>query len=167
MPAVDTLTFDDNPPHRAALAELGGGAKENSADFPPNPVKHPTAQEFNQFGKQHEAFNRMVPLARLFIRFSAGTPSVYAVQAPGSTVVTTDFTIVDNGNGDTTVWWTTGTGGKLPPAVGVGNLTVTSDVAIVEQRAFLTSVGGNPAVQVKTKITGAVGTDANYTVEIY
>jgi len=166
MPAVDTLTFDDNPPHRAALVELGGAGKENSTDFPPNAVKHPTAQEFNQYAKQIAAFNRMTPLARLFIRIAGGVPSVLAVQAAGSTIATTDFTVVDNAAGDTTVWWTTGTGGKLPAALGVGGLTITEDIAITEQRAILTSVSGNPAVRVVTK-AGGVATDASYTVEIY
>lgn len=168
MPAVDTLTFDDTTPHRAALVELGGAAKENSTAFPPDAVKHPTAPEFNQFAKQIAAFNRMTPLARLFVRIVGGIPSVFAVQTPGSLVTVADFTPIDNGTGDTTIWWTTGAGGKLPAAIGVGNLTITEDgIAIVEQRAILTSVGGNPAVRVKTKITGSVGTDAGFTVEIY
>lgn len=167
MPSSDTLTFDDDPPHRAAVSELGGGAKENSVQFPPDPVKHPTAEDFNQFTKQIAAFNRMTPLARLFVRITAGVPSVFAVQAAGSGIVVGDFTVVDNGAGDTTLWWTTGTGGKLPAAVGVGGLCITEDVAITEARALLTSVGGNPAVRVKTFITGSVATDAHFTVEIY
>ncbi len=166
MASSDTLTFDDDPPHRAGITELGGGAKENNVKFPPDPVKHMTSQDCNQFTGQHGAFNRMTPLARLFVRFAAGVPSVYAVQAAGSLVVAGDFTVVDNGAGDTTVWWTTGVGGKLPAAIGVGGLTVTEDVAIDEQRALLTSVSGNPAVRVKTKIAVA-GTDAQFVVEIY
>lgn len=166
MASSNTLTFDDDPPHRAALAELGGGAKENAVDTPPNPVKHPTAEDFNQGAKQLEAFNRMTPIARLLVRFSAGTPSVFVVQAPGSGVVAADFTPIDNAAGDTTIWWTTGSGGKLPAAAGVGGLTVTEDVAVDEQRAILTSTGGNPAVRIVTKV-GGVATDAAFTVEIY
>lgn len=167
MASSDTLTFDDDPPHRAGVSELGGGAKENSVQFPPDPVKHMTAEDCNQFTQQLGAFNRTTPLARLFVRIVAGTPSVYAVQAAGSNVVAGSFTVVDNGAGDTTIWWTTGTGGVLPAAVGVGGLTVTEDVAITEARAMLTTVTGNPAVRVKTFITGSVATDANFTVEIY
>jgi hypothetical protein len=166
MPSSDTLTYDADPPHRPALSELGGGAKENVAKRPPDPVKHPTAEDFNQMSKQHEAANRVLPLARLFVRITAGTPSVFAVQALGSNVVVGDFTVTDNAAGDTTIAWTTGTGGKLPAAVGVGGLTVTSDVAIDEARAFLTTSGSNPAVRVKTK-NGGTGTDTNFTVDIY
>lgn len=167
MASEDTLTFDQDPPHRAALSELGGGAKENNTTFRPDPVKHPTAEDFNQMSRQLEAFNRMTPLVRLFVRIIAGTPSVFAVQAPGNNVATGDFNVIDNGAGDTTIWWTTGTGGLLPAAVGVGGLTITEDVAITEARALLTTQAGNPAVRVKTKITGSVATDAHFTVDIY
>lgn len=166
MSSSNVLTFDQSTPHRAALDELGGGAKENDAINKPDPVKHATAEDFNQFSKQIEAFNRTTPLARLFVSLASGSPVVTAVQAPGSGVVTADFTPIDNGTGDSTLWWTTGAGGKLPAAVGVGGLTITSDVAIDEARAFLTTSGGNPAVRVKTK-NGGSAVDANFTVEIY
>ncbi len=167
MASDDVLTFDQDPPHRAGVSELGGGAKENSVAFPPDPVKHMTAQDCNQFTGQLGAFNRMTPLARLFVRIVAGAPQIFAVQCPGSAVVAGNFTLVDNGPGDTTIWWTTGTSGSLPTAIGVGGLTITEDVAITEKRALLTTVSGNPAVRVKTFITGSVATDANFTVEIY
>lgn len=166
MASSDVLTFDQTTPHRAVLSELGGGAKENSALRKPDPVKHATAEDFNQMSRQHEATNRVLPLARLFVTFSAGTPVVSVVQALGSNVATSDFTPVDNGSGDTTIWWTTGSGGKLPAAVGPGDLTIVDDTAITEKRAFMTAVGGNPAVRVKTK-NGGVGTDANFSVAIY
>lgn len=166
MASSNTSTWDQSTPHRPAITELGGGEKQNDARRPPNPSRHATAEDFNQLSKQAEAAGRTIPLARLFVTFSGGTPSVAAVQAPGSSVVAGDFTVTDNAAGDTTLAWTTGTGGKLPAAVGVGGLTINSDVAIDEQRAFLTTSGGNPAVRVKTK-NGGVATDANFTVEIY
>lgn len=166
MASSNTLTFDQETPHRAALSELGGGAKENNTRYPPNPVKHPTAEDFNQASLQLEAFNRMTPLARLFVTVSGGSPVITAVQAPGNAITTADFTPVDNGDGDSTIWWTTGSGGKLPAAIGVGGLTITSDVSIDEARAFLTTHGGNPAVRVKTR-NSLVGVNANFTIEIY
>lgn len=166
MPSSNTLTYDQDPPHRPDLTELGGGAKENHAKRPPNPVTMATAEDFNQLTKQVEAFARVAPLARLWVRFNAGTPSVHSVQALGSAVVIGDFTVVDNGDGDTTISWTTGVGGKLPAAVGV-KAAQTDDVEIDRgPRAVLTTVGSNPAARVKTKL-GATGTDANFCLEIY
>jgi hypothetical protein len=165
MPSSNTLTFDQTTPHRPALSELGGGAKENDVKYPPNPAKHPTAEDFNQFSKLLEALGKMTPLARLWVTINAGTPSVSIVQAPGSAVDASDFNVVDNGAGDTTIWWTTGSGGSLPAAAGVGALTQTDDVEIDRIRAQLTTHSGNPAVRVKTKL-GASGTDANFMVEI-
>ena len=165
MPSSSTLTFDQNPPHRAGLSELGGGAKENSVKYPPDPTKHATAEDFNQFSQQHAAANRVLPLFRLFVTFNAGTPSIATCQALGSNVVAGDFTIADNANGDTTISWTTGTGGKIPAAIGPV-VSQTDDTEIDRIRAFMTTVGSNPAVRVKTKL-GATGTDANFCVEIY
>jgi hypothetical protein len=170
MTASNTLTFDQDPPHRPALSELGGATKENDPVFPPDPVIHPTAEEFNQLQKQAEAFGRVAPLARIWVTFSAGTPSIAAVQALGSAVVASSFTLVDNGAGDTTIWWRTGAGapaGALPPTTGGGCVvSQTDDVEIDRIRAFLTTVSSNPAVRVKTKL-GATGTDANFVVEVY
>lgn len=165
MPSDNTLTFDQNPPHRADLTELGGGAKENDAIHKPDPVRMPTAEDFNQLSKQMAAVNRVMPLAIVWVRITAGTPAIFAVQAPGSGVVVGDFTPIDNGAGDTTIWWTTGTGGKLPGAIGV-KASLTEDVEIDRVRAILTTNGSNPAARVKTKL-GATGTDCNFCLEIY
>ena len=165
MPSDHVLTFDQNPPHRAVLSELGGGEKENNAKYPPDPKKHPTAEDFNQISKQLAAANRVMPLARLWVKFNSGQPFVETVQAAGSTVVPGDFTCVDNGAGDTTIWWTTGVGGKIPASVGAAVFQA-DDVEIDRIRAFPTLVSGNPAARVRTKL-GATGTDAAFILEIY
>lgn len=165
MPSENTLTFDQDPPHRADLTELGGGAKENDAIHKPDPIKMPTAEDFNQFSKQLAGINRVMPLALVWIRITAGTPAVFAVQAPGSGVVIADFTLTDEGAGQTLIEWTTGTGGKLPGAIGV-KASQTDDTEIDRIRAILTTSGSNPAARVKTKL-GAVATDCNFCLEIY
>lgn len=165
MPADNTLTFDQDPPHRADLTELGGGAKENDAIHKPDPVKHPTAEDFNQASKQLAAFNRVAPLALVWVRITAGTPAIYMVQALGANVVPTDFTPTDEGAGQTLITWTTGTGGKLPGAIGV-KASQTDDVEIDRIRAILTTNGSDPAARVKTKL-GLTGTDCNFCLEIY
>lgn len=168
MASSNTLTFDQDPPHRPALNELGGGAKENSAQYPPDPVKHPTAEDDNQKSRQAEAFGRVAPLARLWVRIVAGTPAVYNVQALGNNVAIGSFTVTDNGVGDTIISWKTGTGapaGALPAAVGV-KAVQTDDTEIDRIRAILTTFGADPAAEVKTKL-GAVATDCDFCLEIY
>ena len=165
MPSSHVLTYDQPTPHRAVLSELGGGAKENNPRYPPDPVKMATAEDFNQLSKQAAAANRVMPLARLFVKFASGEPFVETVQAAGSTVAPVDFHCVDNGNGDTTIWWTTGAGGKLPSSVGVG-VSQHDDTEIDRLRAFPTSYSGNPAARVKSRL-GAIGTDAAFVLEIY
>ncbi len=168
MPSSDTLTFDDDPPHRAGLAELGGGAKENSVEFPPDPVKHPTAQDFNQASRQLEAVNRVMPLAILWVRVGGGSAFIHTLQAAGSNVVPGSFTVTIVGTGVTLVSWKTGTGapaGALPAAVGV-KASLTDDNEVDRCRAILTSSGSDPAAQITTKL-GAVPTDAWFCLEIY
>jgi len=168
MPSSDTLTFDDDPPQRAGLTELGGGAKENSVEFPPDPVKHPTAQDFNQASRQLEAINRVMPLAILWIRIVAGMPSIYQLQAAGSTVVPGSFTVTDVGDGETLISWKTGTGvgtPALPAAVGV-KASKTDDIDIDRIRAILTTSGSDPAARVRTFL-GAIATDCNFCLEIF
>lgn len=165
MSASSDLTWDQDPPKRPTIADLGGATKENHPKYPPNAATDPTAEEFNQFAKQHAAVGKCQYLAKLHVQISGGDPSIVAVQAPGSNVEAGDFTIVDNGPGDTTIWWTTGTGGLLPPTTGYPEVSQTDDTEIDRLRAIYTSVSGNPAVQIKSKL-GAVATDCNFVVTI-
>lgn len=47
MSSSDTLTYDQTPPHRPAIDELGGGAKVNVAPEP-DPVRQLRAEDINQ-----------------------------------------------------------------------------------------------------------------------
>lgn len=168
MASSDILTFDQDPPHRPGLTELGGGAKENHPKYPPDPIKHITAPDFNQLSKQAEAAGRIMPLARLFVRFNAGTPVISKVQSPGANVVADSFDLTDEGAGVTLFVWDTGESvpaGALPPAEGVG-VVQNDDTEIDRIRAILTTSAGRPAARVKT-LLGGVGTDANFILEIY
>lgn len=168
MASSNTLSYDDDPTHRPALSELGGGAKENDPEFPPDPVKHIKAEDINQASKQIEAFGRVAPLAIVWVRNVAGTPAIFAVQALGANVVAGSFTVTDTGTGDTLISWKTGLGaasGALPAVVGVVAMQ-TDDVEVDRIRAILTSSGGDPAAQVVTKI-GAAAADCNFCLMIF
>lgn len=163
MSSSNTLTFDQSPPRRPTLDDFGGGAKENDPADPPNPVTMLTATDENQGEKFMAAAGRVLPLVTIFITITAGVPAVSSVQAMGSAVTTGSFNVVDNGDGDTTVWWAA----SLLPSVGGGPETFqVDDVEIDRIRAYYTTVAGAPAVRVKTKL-GAVGTNANVGVHIH
>ncbi len=162
--ASNVLTYDQDPPHRPTLDELGGGAKENDPEFAPDPVKHPRAQEFNQFSRQFAAIGKITPLAKLHIRFASGVPTIEAVQSPGSNVLAADFHLVDTAAGNTLIWWTTGAGGKLPPTTGFPEATVAQD-GDTTITAVYESVSGNPGVRVRTRTAGTLA-DASFVVTI-
>lgn len=168
MASSDTLTFDQDPPHRPGLSELGGGAKENTPGDEPDPITMMTAEDCNQFSRQLEALGKVAPLALVWIRFSTGTPSIHRVMAPGSNVEAASFTVTDEGAGVTLISWKTGTSapdGALPDAVGV-TANQTDDTEIDRIRAILTTSGSDPAARVKTKL-GASATDCNFCLAIY
>ena len=156
----DTLTFDEAIPRRPAIDDVGGGLKANAAT-PPDPVRDATAEDFNQLSKQAVAHGRVIPLATLFVT-NAGTPAITAVLAPGSSIDATDFTVVDNGVGDTTIHWVVT---KLPVRTGAPKVSQTDDVEIDRLRAFYTTASGNPAVRIKSNLTG-VATDCSFVVDI-
>jgi hypothetical protein len=105
----------------------------------------------------------MIPLARLFVTFSAGTPSITTLHTPSEVLVIGDFTVTDNAAGDTTISWVVT---KMPVRSGGPKVSQIDDTDIDKLRAFYTTDSGNPAVRVKS-LLGGVGTDANFVVEIY
>jgi hypothetical protein len=156
-----TLTFDDSPPRRPSLDDVGGGQKVN-ATTPPDPVAQATAEDFNQISKQVVAHGALVPLARLFVTFSAGVPSITGMQSPSADLVVGDFTVTDNATGDTTISWIES---SLPQRAAGPIVSQIDDVDIDKMRAFNTTASGNPAVRVKSFLGGA-GTDANFVLDI-
>ncbi len=163
MTVSNTLTWDEDPPRRPGLSDITGGTKEDDPSSPPDPITMPTASEHNQSAAQIAALGVVAPLARLYVTFSGGTPSIANVLAPGTNVVAGDFTVVDNAAGDTTIHWASSV---LPPVSGGPSVSVAGDTEIDRARAYYTTVSSNQAVRVKTKLS-STGTDANFVVDIY
>lgn len=163
MTVSNTLTWDESPPRRPGLSDITGGTKENRPGRTPDPVTMPCAEEDNQRAKQIAAMGGILPMAILYVTFPAGAPTVAAVKAMGTNVVTGDFTAVDNAAGDTTVHWASTV---LPPVWSAPSVSLVGDVEIDRIRAFYTTVGANQAVRVKTTLAG-VATDAAIAVAIY
>jgi hypothetical protein len=167
MSSSNTNTFEQTPPRRPTIDDVGGGAKENRTPAP-DPVRDATAEDFNQLGRQAASAGTMIPLVRLFVTISGGVPVVASVMSPSSLVSTGSFTVTDNADGDTTISWAAA---LLPTrASAPGGLTQTDDVEIDRLRALYTTAAvpaaNSPAVRVKSKL-GATGTDCNFVVDIY
>lgn len=87
-------------PHIASRADMGGSDKENDAEAIPDP-NDPDAREWNQMVDQiaHQAL--VGPVARIYVKFSGGTPSVFAIYSGNPDLDISDITITDSGTGVT------------------------------------------------------------------
>lgn len=163
MTVSNTLTWDLATPIRPALSDITGGTKANRPGKAPDPTTQPCAEEDNQRAQQIAGIARVVPMARVCVTITAGTPAVTSVLAPGTNVAVGNFIVTDNGNGDTTLSWLATV---LPAVSGFPSASQGDDVAIDRVRAFYTTLSGNQAVRIKTFL-GAVATDCNFAVDIY
>lgn len=166
MPASNTRTFDQTPPRRPTIDDVGGGLKSNRTPAP-DPVRDATAEDYNQLGQQGVAAGTMIPLARVFVTISGGVPTVTSVMAPGSAVSTSSFTVTDNGAGDTTISWPVA---LLPSRAAGPIVSQIDDTEIDRLRAYNVTVAepaaNSPGVRVKSKL-GVTGTDCNFVVDIF
>jgi hypothetical protein len=153
---MTTLTFDETPPRRPGIGDVGGGAKEDDVEFPPDPVTMPTAADANQMALQIVGLWAVSAAAIVHVTFSGSTPSIAGVFSPRTGLVAADFALTDNGLGDTSV---VHAGGKLPPATFPAFALQVDDVEIDRVRAVPVTNGA----RVKTKL-GATGTDCNFVV---
>lgn len=159
MPTTDVLTYEQTPPRRPALSDLDGGACQNDMERPPVPGIDPDALAMNQRDKLVVSLCGITPALVLEVHFSGGVPSIYYVGPMRSTgLVAGDFTVVDNGNGDTSI---THTGGKLPVVTWSAGAEQVDDTEIDRIRVVPITNGW----RVKTKL-GSTGTDANFVLRI-
>src|SRR5262245_60676525 len=109
MTAPDDLTWDISPPRRPSLDDCGGASIQDHAQFPPDRTTMPYAAQLNQWAKQIARMGGMVPAAKFSVTFSGGTPSISQFACMPTAPEIGDFTVTDNGAGDTTITWASGT----------------------------------------------------------
>ena len=159
MAAATSLTFDITPPRRPSLDDIGGAVATDHATRAPTKATMPYADAWNQMQRQDERMAAMTEVVVLSITFAAGVPSVSQFTAMRTTTVIGDFTVTDNGTGDTTITWpantvTTSTGGPMP---GLNDATVGGGIT-----ASLVALG----VRVLTWTGAATPADRNFTVTV-
>jgi len=162
---IPTYEDEDGGVRRPGIDDVGGGAKEDDADFPPNPVTMPTAADANQAAFQIVALGAMTPIVSFSVTFSVDTPSIAYFASVRTDLVVGDFTVVDNGNGDTTIHWAAGTFPQRSREP--GGLTINSDADNRGSRAYAYSSGATRGVRVKTLNGSATATDLDFSVDCY
>jgi hypothetical protein len=162
MPAVNTLTDKLSPPRRPGIDDVGGGAKINDAEFPPDVQTMPTAEEDNQKSKQVVGIRAVLPVAILDVDFTAGTPSIIRAAVLNDAVVIGDFTLTDNGVGDTTIDWTAQTfPARVVDPVAMLRDTTTDSTVNCERVS-----SPNPGARVRTETAGTPA-DRNFQLWIF
>jgi hypothetical protein len=107
---MTTSTFDQSPPRRPGIDDVGGGQKQNDPNLPPpDPELDPCADDFNQLSQQAVAAGKVLAVARLSIDQSGGDYTLVGISCASSTPTTTDFEVTKNGVGDVTITWPDGT----------------------------------------------------------
>lgn len=89
-------------PYRPGVVDMGGTDKENDAKYVPSP-NDPDATEWNQMVGLLAALGMVAPAALIDVRFSGGTPSIFAIYALNEDIIAGDFTVTDVGTGITTL----------------------------------------------------------------
>jgi hypothetical protein len=165
MSAPEYLTWegdseDDVAPRRPSTDDVGGDAKEDDAEFPPDDVVHFTSAGWNQKAKQIPAIAKVAAACKLEVRITAGAPAVSRVSSPSSLVEPATFTPTDEGTGDTSVEWPEDT---FPPHV-------CSPTGLTFLSSSASSVTGHVeeianGIRVRTFIAG-VAADVDWTITI-
>lgn len=92
-------------PHRPSLAQLGGGAYEDDQSDPPDLDTMPSAAMENVNQKVLAGIARTADVAAFSVKFNAGAPYIDKAAFADETLVIGDFTVTDNGLGDTSITW--------------------------------------------------------------
>jgi hypothetical protein len=154
MSNTSVSTWEQSPPRRPSLDDVGGGNYANDTEHPPDPGD-PNAHDVNQMAKQVVALAALGAAAAIHVTFSGGTPSIASVQCARADVVPASFSVTDNGAGDTSI---THTGGLLPAVTWPAWARQVDDVEIDRGPRVISITNG---WRIKTKLN-TTGTDSNF-----
>jgi hypothetical protein len=168
MAALPDLSWDigvdvDGNAHdarRPSVDDVGGATIEDESPFP-DKGSMIYADLLNQLQRQSAAQGAVADAARISIHFASGTPVVAGATGPGTEVVTSLFTVTDNGTGDTTITWPAG-------ALPIASPGLQASATINAVGAFcLSAVYVTNGVRVRTYAsTSGAAADADFTVNV-
>lgn len=156
-------THDLLTPRRADVEDLGG--EENKDDDPAPMVGiEPAGSVTNEQNRHIAGLERVGTIARLWVQFVGGTPTIVKVAAMGRRVVTTTFTVSHPSTGVVDIFW---------PAAALAPQEADPWVVAMAKLAFFAVQHPSPpsgmvGVQVTgwTTHTGTL-TDGNFAVSIH
>lgn len=157
MAAATTYPYDDATPTTPSIEALGGSDKIDDAKAPPG-QDEPEAGAWNNLVRIAAASCRMLPLATVEISFAAGAPYVSGVTSMRTSIAAADFSLTDNGVGDTTIEWAAT---LLPPMTKAPKVYVNGTTVGASCASAPTAL----SVQVVTEHSGAAA-DLPFTVDI-
>lgn len=153
MASPDTLTWDITPARRPSTADVGGCNKQQTTGAKaPDPDRHLTKDDVDQWAKQIRGLGGMCPVAKLTMRYSAGWVK-HLCQTPGTSITTADFAVTVNGTGDVTISWA-GSSTKFPAPIADHTAIVTGGTAGFATVESLTN-------SVRVRVMNASGVAAN------
>lgn len=147
-----------NAPRKPSSADVGGYAKLDDADYPPDPTTMLAAADWNQIARLIEGMGRLIGCATITV--AAGVSAVITgAVGLGTGITTATFTLVRNGAGDYSITWPAS---KFPVTnIKATGLTIWEDLLVTTAVALPITNG----IRVKTKVSGTL-TDAGFSVTI-
>lgn len=131
-------------PRRPGINDVGGGQKSNEARFLPEPDM-PDADDDNQHQWLLVGLAKVADSAKIYVKFSAGVPSIFGIRAVGSLLVKEDFTVTDVATGK--VKLACPASKIVPPWFGKAYPQATGDNTAV---AYVSGAGEEITVEVRT-----------------
>lgn len=159
MTASAIYPYDDDPPRLPSVEDLGGDAMIDDPGSPPG-AGEPSAAAWNNFVRLLAGAGRMLPTASITVYFPSGAPVIESVVAMRTTIAAADFTLTDNGTGDTTIEWAATV---LPPQSRPPKAYVCDTFPRVIGAYAPTSL----SVRVVTITDAAVASNTRFTVDIF
>lgn len=168
MAALQISTWDilpaDGGAMRPGLAHLGGAQVKDRGGIDKGSDIY--ADLVNQLQYQAAAFGGVIPVAIVWVRYSAGVGSVFRAIGPGVKTSTANFFLLDDPGphvtGTTRISWTAGT---LPPLTADPRVVVHEGPAGQPWGKLV--VGQANAIDVFTVDDANVAADLNFSVAIY
>lgn len=162
MSAAEEFTYDraviDGGAARPSIDDLGGEDWQDDADYPPpRNGEDLYADAVKQVWQQVAAAHRVLPSAIISVTFSVGVPSIASVRCCSAVLTPADFTVTDNGTGDTSITWAAG---KLPPTEAEPEVSANWTPCFIEAHNIVNGV------QVISKDSTNTAVNANFTVRI-
>lgn len=154
-------TFDQSPPRRPLLEDLGGDQKENELGYEPDPITDPSADEYNQRAGFLAAIARIMFVARISVTWSGSAYTIASVgAAPKSDTFTAgSITLANPSSGIVTLNWTKDTTQPtLPSSAGPPMLSINSllsSASFVPWAEVWSDGSGNPGVRIHMPADGS------------